>query len=397
MKPIRLVAIALLMALAAAACGTPQATTGTANKGTVKVGGIFDLTGGTADVGVPYADGVRDAVEYINGKNLAGGWQLRLIGHDYAYKVPQALELYTKLTTQDNVPVIMGWGTGDTAAMAPKIAIDKIPFMSASYAEELTDTQKFPYNFMIGVTYSDQMRIALQYVLDHPLEASRKPRVAFLYNDSGFGKAPLPAGRDFARAHGIEVVDEEIIALTALDATSQLLKMKQKDPDYAIIQQTANATATIIKDAKRLGLRTKLIGLNWATDENVVTKADAAAAEGYLGTSPFAFPAEKAPGMQEMRDFNKKKGKDLDTLGIRYVQGWITMRVMAEGIARAGDKITGESVKAGLEKLKDYSTNGITAPLTFTSTRHKGALKLKLYQVKNGAWTAVSDYIQAKE
>jgi hypothetical protein len=32
----------------------------------ILVGGIFDRTGATNDVGIPYADGVRDCVQYVN-------------------------------------------------------------------------------------------------------------------------------------------------------------------------------------------------------------------------------------------------------------------------------------------------------------------------------------------
>ena len=39
---------------------------GTARAQEIKVGGSFDLTGLTADVGKPFAAGVRDAVAWVN-------------------------------------------------------------------------------------------------------------------------------------------------------------------------------------------------------------------------------------------------------------------------------------------------------------------------------------------
>lgn len=53
--------------------------------------------------------------------------------------------------------------------------------MSASYSEELTIIETAPYNFLIGVTYSDQMRVALRYILDSWTDTPRLPRVAFIY------------------------------------------------------------------------------------------------------------------------------------------------------------------------------------------------------------------------
>jgi branched-chain amino acid transport system substrate-binding protein len=37
-----------------------------AAKGTIKIGGLFDETGGTGDVGKPYAEGEKAFVDYLN-------------------------------------------------------------------------------------------------------------------------------------------------------------------------------------------------------------------------------------------------------------------------------------------------------------------------------------------
>ncbi len=51
-----------LLVLCAAAAARAQAPAG----GEIKVGGIFDLTGITSDVGKPFAQGVRDGVSWTN-------------------------------------------------------------------------------------------------------------------------------------------------------------------------------------------------------------------------------------------------------------------------------------------------------------------------------------------
>lgn len=384
--------IVAVLAMVAAGCAGPAPAAGGAP---IKIGGIFDLTGGTADVGVPYKDGCVAYVDWMNGKGGINGSKIDLIVNDYAYKVPNAEELYNKYVTQDKVVAVMGWGTGDTEALRPKIAADKIPFMSASYSENLTKMSEAPYNFLIGVTYSDQMRIALRYAKENAPDKSRPVRVAFIYNDSGFGKSPMDDGKAYAKANGIDWVDEQIVALTATDATAQLLNMQKKDPDFAIIQETSNAAATVLKDAKKLGLRTKFIGLNWAADEKVVALSGDAA-EGYLGTIPFALLDENLPGHKDILDYLKSKGQDSKQVTMRFVQGWWSMAVLAQGINNAGSNITGENIKVGLEKIKDFDTGGVTSKVTFTPQSHKGALSLRMYQVKGGKWVPFTDFIAAQ-
>ncbi len=376
----------LMVAFIMAACNPPTPQT-------IKIGGIFDLTGATSDVGMPYADGIRDCIAYFNARGGINNRPIELIYEDYAYNIPRAEEIYNRLVKEERVVAILGWGTGDTEALRPKVAADKIPFMSASYAESLADVSQAPYNFLISVTYSDQMRIALRYIIEQWTDSSRKPRVAFFYSDTAFGKSPIQAGKDYAAAHGLEVIDVPFVPLTVQDATSQLQVAAAGGADYGIINQTANATATIVRDARRLGLKLQFIALNWGTDEKVLALAGPAG-EGLLGTSPFAFPYEDIPAMAEIRAALQTLGKEAE-LDIRYIQGWTTARVLLAGVEQAGANPTGESVRRALETLTAYDTGGVTAPLTFSPTRHKGTVALKIYQIRNGRWEPITDYIEA--
>ena len=361
----------------------------------IRVGGIFDLTGATSDVGVPYADGARDYVKYANQQGGINGRPIELIDEDYGYNIERSEAVYTRLVEDEKVLVIMGWGTGDTEALRPRIAADKIPFMSASYAANLVDITAAPYNFLIGVTYSDQMRIALRYILDSWTNSDRSPRVAFIYNDTEFGLSPIQDGRDYAREHNIEIVNEQIISLSAIDVTDELLDMASTEPDFAIVQETTTAGSAIVMAAHELGIHTRLILLNWSADEKLI-KLSGECAEGVLGTMPFSMISDDVPGMVAIKQFNQAQGIDPATRDIHYIQGWVTMHVMVEGIRKAGDKLTGEGIRQGLEALTDLNTGGITAPINFSATSHKGAQALRIYQVINGKWVPITDHIIAQ-
>jgi len=359
----------------------------------ILIGGIFDITGGTGDVGAPYADGAKAYFEHINAQGGVNGNPVKLIDIDYAYQVPQAIEAYQKLTQQDKVIAILGWGTGDTEAMKELIAEDKIPYISGSYSENLANVEAHPYNFLTAATYSDQAKIAIKWFVDNWTE-DRPPRMALLYNDTPFGRSPVEDAKAFAESLGVEVVDEEVIEVTALDASSQLLNMKAKNPDFALIQQTWGATSTILKDAKRLGIDTQFIGLNWAAGEGIIDLAGDAA-EGFIGVIIHALPAEgvdNVPGLAEIESYLQGKGKTLADINQKFVQGWHSAKVMLEGVARA-DELTGEGVKKGLEQLKDYDTGGLGAPITFTEQSHRGTVYARLGQVKDGKWEIITDYI----
>lgn len=361
------------------------------NKDPVKVGAFYDLTGATGDVGTPYAEGEQAYIEYINSKGGVNGHQIELIGQDYAYKVDEALKLYKKYTTSDKVVAILGWGTGDTEAMKELVAKDKIPYLSASYSENLVNIEAHPYNFLSAATYSDQARSSLKWIKDN-WKGEGNPKVALLYNSSPFGKSPIEDAKVFAKEIGVDIVDEEVVELKALDATPQLMNMQKKDPDFAIIQETWGATATILKDAKKLGLDTQFIGLNWASGEGIIPLAGDAA-EGYLGVISHAFPYENLPALKEIEDYLASKGQKLADKNQKFVQGWVTAKILCEGIKNAGDNLTGEGIKAGLEKINNMDLGGLAAPVTFTADSHRGTKQIRLGEVKNGKFEMISDYV----
>ncbi|WP_026581183.1 ABC transporter substrate-binding protein [Bacillus sp. J33] len=358
-------------------------------KGTVKVGGIFDLTGGTGDVGTPYAEGEKAFFESIAGEEINDN-KLELIGDDYAYKIPEAQKLYQKLKSKDKVAAILGWGTGDTEALRQQVAADKLPFISASYSENLKNIDESPYNFLAAASYSDQARSVLKWIKDNHKDGD--PTVALIYNDTAFGKSPIEDAKTFAKENGIEIVDEQIVDLQTLDATSQLLNMEKKNPDYAIINQTWGATATILKDAKKLGLDTQFIGLNWATGEGLLPIAGDAA-EGFIGVVTHAFPYEDLPGMEEVKEFVESKGEKLEEKNQKFIQGWVSAKIMVEGIKLAEDPTTGEGIRAGLEKISNLDLGGLAAPVSFSPDNHAGTNQIRLAEVKNGKFEVFTDYI----
>ena len=139
---------------------------------------------------------------------------------------------------------------------------------------------------------------------------------------------------------GVEVVDEQVIDVKATEAQSQLLNMKKKNPDYAIINQTWAATATILRDAKTLGIDTQFIGLNWASGEGVIDIVGQDIAEGYMGILSHAFPYEDLPGMVEVKEYLDSKGKTVDDINQKFIQGWSAAKIMVEGVKIAAEKIS---------------------------------------------------------
>ncbi len=399
MERVAALMVAVLLSGVLAACqGGPAArhTSVRAAGPAIKVGAIFDLSGATSDVGRPYAAGVKAYVDYTNERGGIRGQQIDLISADYAYKVENAERLYAEFVAREGVVAIIGWGTADSEALKTKITSDKLPFVSASLSETLADPFVAPYNFVIGATYSDQMRVALRYILQQHSDASGI-KVAFLYNDSPFGRAPEAAFDEIAAAEGL-AVKKVAMPRGAIDLVVQIKQLHSFDPDYVIIQNTPGPSALALKDAAVVGMDAQFVLLNFAANEILINAADEAA-EGVIGVMPFVPPSADLAAVKTINAYLNRK--NLGTLadkdkGLVYSQGWATAAILVEGIRRAASSgaITGDSIKAGLESFQNFDTGGITAPISFGPNDHQGATALRLYQVQAGQWIPISEMLE---
>ncbi|OEU69893.1 MAG: ABC transporter substrate-binding protein [Desulfovibrio sp. S3730MH75] len=345
---------------------------------TVKVGVLSDLTGPTSSVGVPYAQGIKDCVAYVNANGGIDGDKIELIQVDYAYNVQQALSAYKRFKSA-GIIAMQGWGTGDTEALVRFISRDKIPVFSASYSAHLMDPSKAPYNFTIAPDYSTQGRAGLKYIKDTWKEA-RAPRIAFVYPDKPYGHTPLPAMKEYAKEIGFEVTGDETLDLKAMDATPQILGLKKQKADFVWVGGTTPSTAVLMKDAKKLGFTGKFLVNIWGNDENLAKMAGPAC-ENNLGIQAASVYGQDVPGMKMIEA--ETKGKPQMT---HYMRGFVSTMVMVEGMkkAKANGKLTGEGIKDALETMRNYDPKGLAPAISYYPEDHRPSMAVNICTVKDG-------------
>ena len=382
------------LALAFVACGDG----GERAENEILIAAIFDLTGPTADVGVDYAEAVRGHVAWLNEQGGIRGRPIRLIYQDYGYQVSLAEQLYTQFV-QEGALIFMGWGTGDTEALRPRIMEDRIPFSSASLSHVLGDGHESPYNFLAATSYSDQFRIVLRWIAeDHAAKGGAgKARVAFMHNASPFGLSPwVQGGEDYAREIGVDVTPYAM-PRGATDYTAEFSRITQAETGYIVFQNTSAPAAVALRNARGLGVDATFVCLNWCANALLWRLAEDAA-EGVIGAIPWAPLTDDVPGVADIRAYLESRGEDYREKTNAYTQGWWTMGIFAEGVRRvldAGEELSGENIKRALETIDGLDTGGAGPPLTFTAGDHRGSKGLRLFRAEGGMWTPMTEFLTA--
>lgn len=353
------------------------ATVGSASAA-YKVGLLSDLTGATSSVGTPYAEGIKAYVAWLNENGGIGGEPVELIQVDYAYNVQQALAAYKRFTSE-GIVAMQGWGTGDTEALVKFVAKDRIPVFSASYSAHLMDPAKAPYNFTAAADYSTMGRAGLNY-LRETWKESRAPKLAFMFPDNPYGSAPIPAMEEYAKELGFEIVGKENVDLKAIDATPQLLSLKKAEPDFVWTGGTTPSTAVIMKDAQKLGMTCTFFSNIWSSDENIF-KLAGDAANGHFGLQGAAIYGQPSAGMDLIHTITKDQPQMT-----HYVRGFVSAMVMCEGMkmAKAKGEVTGESIKAALETMRDFDPMGLAPVVSYFADDHRPNLSVNICTFKDG-------------
>jgi branched-chain amino acid transport system substrate-binding protein len=112
--------------VAAAAAVAVGGTAGAQNRSSV--GHLMDNLGPTVDVGVPFGQGVADALAGVNRvRNGVAGRQLAVSGFDCGYQAPRAIAQYQAWAQRQRVGSIQRSGAVDTEALITFVTRDRIP------------------------------------------------------------------------------------------------------------------------------------------------------------------------------------------------------------------------------------------------------------------------------
>jgi branched-chain amino acid transport system substrate-binding protein len=366
----------------------------------IKIGALNDMTGATSDVGKDYALGIAEAIRYVNDTGGINGKSIKLYQFDYGYRIPEALTKYN-LFKRLKCVAILGWGTGDTEALAPTVAKDKIPYVSASYSGHLCDPEKTPYNLFFSTDYSTQARGLITAWFDgkwpkKPDYGKRKPRIAMCYMfASPFSSSAIKAAKDQAEILGFEVGPDQDVSLFAIDTKSQILALKEFKPDVLLHTNTVMSVAATLRDSYALGLGADNLIKCWGYDENL-PKLAGKAAEGAIGCAPWAFFGQDVPLMDKVVEYAKKynPGVPIEKRTIHTVQAWANALGLAEALKRAdkaGDLSGPGILSKGFETMRQYDIGLGIAPATFTATDHRSQSEAKIYEYTNGTFNLIAE------
>lgn len=253
----------------------------------VKLGVLVPLTG-FGDLGEKMRRGAELAVEETNSKNK-GKIKLELVVEDTKCDPKTGLTAIKKLVETDDIHIIVGpLCSGVSATVAPYAEETKTLLMHGSLAPSLRTAGDYIFRPVPGaeVLANKQAEFAKE-------QGIRTAAMLYAETDLGTGYSKSFKS-EFEKSSG-KIVAEQTFSQQTTDYRTQLLKIKQYNPEAILIIGSPNEMGTAIKQIKELGMQTKIFLPPSAESQDLI-KAGGDATEGVIYA--YGFDSEADKGMQ---------------------------------------------------------------------------------------------------
>jgi ABC-type branched-subunit amino acid transport system substrate-binding protein len=313
-----LVALLLLLGL----------VTGSLAAETIKIGGLYSLTGGLAPFGPPIANGAKLAVDQINEAGGLLGQNLEIMVRDTGTAPAVGRDAATKLVEIDKVPALVGaLSSGVTFAVSSiTIANEVVQIFPASTSPAITDLDD--NDFVFRTCVSD----ALQGVVHGGLaEFLGFKSTSVIYVNNAYGKGLAEVFKKTFEAKGGKVLAMIPYEEGKPSYRGEIEAAIKGNPEVLQITAYPVDGNKMLVQAVELGYKGKYLFPDGMKGEAVSAGPASQHIEGSFGTAPG--PIKVAAAEQFEADYTAKYGKS--TVPFRG-ESYDAVALIALAIQKAG-------------------------------------------------------------
>jgi len=340
----------ILGLLSAAAFSVTLAGSASAQDKTIKIGGIFPLSGNAASAGVHAKAAIETAMDVINNahpelgnfplaKNAGlaglGGAKVEVVFADNQGSPATGQNQALRLITEEKVVALTGaYQSGitlTTSAIAEKYGI---PFLNGeSVAANLTE-RGFKWFFRTTPVASDFAKIYFDFLRDMKATGVKTDTIAMVHDNTEYGTSVATVITNVAKEQGQAAPIDIAYAANATDVQSQVLQLKEKKPDVVIMITYTSDAILFAKTMQALDYKPPMLLADDAgySDPSFI-KAVGKLSVGAFNRSSWSVGPPGSPTAIIADMYKKKSGDEMDDTAARQMQGFF---VLCEAIDRAG-------------------------------------------------------------
>jgi len=334
---------AALVAVALSAAASAQ-------EKTVKIGAVFPMSGNAASAGVHAKAALEVAMDIINNahpefgnfplaKNAGlaglGGAKVDVVFADNQGSPATGQNQTLRLITEEKVVALTGaYQSGITltaSAIAEKYGI---PFVNGeSVAANLTE-RGFKWFFRVTPVASDFAKIYHEFLRDMKAAGARTDNVALVHDNTEYGTSVSSVITSVFKENGQAIALDIAYAVNATDVQSQVLQLKEKQPDVVIMIAYASDAILYAKTMQALDYKPPMmIADDSGYSDPSFIKSVGKISQGVFNRSSWSVGPPGSPTALIAEMYKKTSGDEMDDTAARQMQGFF---VLCDAIDRAG-------------------------------------------------------------
>ena len=364
-----------LCAIALAAASVAVAPLNALAQATVKLAGIYELSGAGATSGTMFKNGVELAVKEIN---AAGGILGKKIEHSASdtQSNPGVAKGLTAKAIDDGVFAVFGpVFSGSILVSMAETKRAEIPNFTGGEAASITK-QGNPYIFRTSFTQDTAMPKVARYIAS----GLKAKTVALIYVNNDFGKGGRDAITKALDALGVKVLADISTDSGQIDFSAPVLKAKQSGADVVFVYTNEEESARALRELRKQGVTKPLVGETTLTSQKVIELAGDAA-NGATAHVGLTVDADNPLMLKFKAKFYQATGTISDHNGIKGYTGVYMLKAALEKVGKL-DRVAVAKALHGMS-FKAATDPGVLMDVAFDD---KGDIDRESFvvEVKNG-------------
>jgi len=325
----------------------------------IPIGFFAPITGPAAADGASAKHAVELGLKEVNDGGGINGRKVNLIIYDDRLNPQEAVAIANKLIEKDKVVgVASGSYSGPTRVTAPIFQKAGMP-MVAGYAVHPDVTwdpkEKKPNDFCFRNGFLGEIEGAA--AAEFAVKNLKAKKIALIFMDNDFGRAISSGFTERAEKLGAAVLTKQMYKFPGeKDFRPFLTRIKEGNPDVIFAAGYYNEAASIVRQAKELGIKSQILGEE-GFDSPKFLEIAGPAAEGVIIATNLDRDDPRPLVQNFLKNYQKAYNEDADMVGASSYDAFM---ILVNAIRKAGTDP--KAIQKALLETKDY--NGLTGKIS---------------------------------
>jgi branched-chain amino acid transport system substrate-binding protein len=304
-----------------------------------------------------YGQEMREAISaYIDNVNAAGGIhgrKLELVALDDGYETERAVANTRELLQQHKVFALVGYyGSSPTAAAMEIFSAAKTPLVGTISGSEMLRTPANRYMFHVRASYADETEAIINQLASLGLK-----NIAVFYQNDGFGASGLNGVVAALKKHNMTPSAVGTVERNSVDVAAAVAAIGKVRPQAVVMVTLYKPTAAFVREMKKEGLYPQYATLSPVGADLLATElGEDARGVGISQVMPYPWN-DTIPVVREYKRVMEKRNKK-HAMSYYGVEGFVTIKVLVEGIRKAGKDLDREKLVNALDGMREFDTGG---------------------------------------